>query len=170
MARDNSEGAVDLDAERRRRSGWGIPVASALFIFGYLTYLFCFFPGFMSTDSAHQPLEARCDEISDWHSPFMTAIWQLLDHFAPGPPWLAGTYRRALLSRALTSLLIFTFRNIRGRFCTRDQRSPVRFFMSIERFFRSNSRRAPRSHCSSSPCAPAHRLSVECERDPAIGS
>ncbi len=63
-------------------------VAAALFLLGFLVYVLVFFPGFMSNDSAHQLLEARRNDIGDWHSPFMTALWGGLDRLIPGPAGL----------------------------------------------------------------------------------
>ncbi len=57
----------------------------ALFVFGWALYLGILFPGFMSVDSVVQLLEARRGEIGDWHSPFMTLLFGVVDQFFPGP-------------------------------------------------------------------------------------
>ena len=56
-----------------------------LFVFGWVLYLVVLFPGFMSVDTVHQLLEARSGRIGDWHSPFMTWLFGVLDQLYPGP-------------------------------------------------------------------------------------
>lgn len=56
-----------------------------LFIAGWGGYLFLFFPGFMTTDTVHQLLEARSGQIGDWHAPVMTWVFGALDRLYPGP-------------------------------------------------------------------------------------
>jgi hypothetical protein len=52
---------------------------------GYVLFLVWAFPGFMSTDSQVQLLEARSGKYSDAHPPLMSAYWRLLDAFISGP-------------------------------------------------------------------------------------
>ena len=56
-----------------------------LFAFGWVVYLVVLFPGFMSVDTVHQLLEARSGQIGDWHSPFMTWLFGVMDQLYPGP-------------------------------------------------------------------------------------
>lgn len=44
-----------------------------------------FYPGFLTSDSAGQLLEARAGIYSDWHPPFMAWIWRQVDAHIPGP-------------------------------------------------------------------------------------
>ena len=39
----------------------------------------------MSVDTVHQLLKARTGQIGDWHSPFMTWLFGVLDRLYPGP-------------------------------------------------------------------------------------
>lgn len=59
--------------------------AAMFFVFGWTVYLVVLFPGFMSVDTVHQLLEARTGQIGDWHSPFMTWLFGVLDQIYPGP-------------------------------------------------------------------------------------
>ncbi|MDQ3336731.1 MAG: hypothetical protein M4D80_16310 [Myxococcota bacterium] len=52
---------------------------------GFALFLIWSFPGFMSTDSQNQLMEARSGKFSDAHPPLMSAIWRLLDAFVSGP-------------------------------------------------------------------------------------
>ena len=56
------------------------------FVAGFLLYVGFFYPGFMSTDSAVQILQARQGVYSDWHPPAMAYLWGLLESITvPGP-------------------------------------------------------------------------------------
>lgn len=52
---------------------------------GFALFLIWSFPGFMSTDSQNQLMEARSGKFSDAHPPLMSAIWKVLDLFVSGP-------------------------------------------------------------------------------------
>ncbi|CAN5918895.1 hypothetical protein BH11MYX2_BH11MYX2_15110 [soil metagenome] len=56
-----------------------------VFAFGFLVFVLYGFPGYMSTDSYNQLLEARALSFSDGHPPFMAAEWSLLDRIIRGP-------------------------------------------------------------------------------------
>jgi hypothetical protein len=49
--------------------------------------LFCIyaFPGYMSSDSVDQLLQARGAPVHDWYPPVMAMIWRLTDHVISGP-------------------------------------------------------------------------------------
>ncbi|MGE0395416.1 MAG: hypothetical protein AB7T06_01720 [Kofleriaceae bacterium] len=57
---------------------------SVLLLGGALFLLYAF-PGWMSTDSAVQLLEARSGRFSDAHPPLMSAMWRYLDMIVAGP-------------------------------------------------------------------------------------
>lgn len=82
-------------------------LALAVGFAGLLVYAF---PGYMSSDSATQLIEARSRVFEDWHPPAMAALWMVVERFTDGPAgmlivqgglFLAGTYR--LLARHFTS-------------------------------------------------------------------
>lgn len=50
-----------------------------------LGWLFLFYPGLMSPDSAGQLVEARRGVLSDWHPPIIPVLWNLLEHVVTGP-------------------------------------------------------------------------------------
>lgn len=52
---------------------------------GFVLFLVWAFPGYMSTDSTNQLLEARSGEFSDAHPPLMSAYWRLFDLVVSGP-------------------------------------------------------------------------------------
>ena len=60
------------------------------------------FPGFMSSDSTAQLVDARSRQYTDWHPPAMAAVWTVLDAIIKGPAlmlllqgslFLLGTFR-----------------------------------------------------------------------------
>ncbi len=55
------------------------------FVGGAFAYIAVLYPGFMSNDSVSQLLQARSGSYSDWHPPFMTWVWSLIDRVWPGP-------------------------------------------------------------------------------------
>ena len=64
----------------RRRVG-----ERSILAIGYAVFLMWSFPGYMSTDSQNQLMEARSGQFSDAHPPLMSAIWRLLDAIVSGP-------------------------------------------------------------------------------------
>ena len=90
---------------------------------GYGLFLLWSFPGFMSTDSQVQLMEARTSQFSDAHPPLMSAMWKVLDMIVSGPVlmlllqsslFLGGLYvimRRFLAPRgaaiAASAILLF---------------------------------------------------------------
>jgi len=61
-------------------------LTSFFFVAGFLLYVGFFYPGFMSTDSAVQILQARQGFFSDWHPPAMAYLWGLVESITvPGP-------------------------------------------------------------------------------------
>jgi hypothetical protein len=54
-------------------------------VIGFVLFLIWAFPGFMSTDSQVQLLEARSGKFSNAHPPLMSAYWRLLDAIISGP-------------------------------------------------------------------------------------
>ncbi|MBV8757915.1 MAG: hypothetical protein JO257_11585 [Deltaproteobacteria bacterium] len=92
-------------------------------LLGFALAIVYAFPGYMSTDSVAQLIEARSGLFSDGHPPLMAAEWWVLDKIVPGPlPMLvlqlvvfeAGLYtllRRALLPKpaAWTTIAILLF-------------------------------------------------------------
>ena len=57
----------------------------ATLMLGFALFLVYAFPGYMSTDSVAQLLEARTGHFSDAHPPFMSAEWWVLDRIVSGP-------------------------------------------------------------------------------------
>ena len=56
-----------------------------ILLLGFAGFLVYAFPGYMSTDSAQQLVEARTFVFSDGHPPIMAAEWGLLDRIVSGP-------------------------------------------------------------------------------------
>jgi hypothetical protein len=56
-----------------------------ILLIGFTLFLVWSFPGYTSTDSVNQLLEARSGKFSDAHPPFMSAQWRFLDAFVSGP-------------------------------------------------------------------------------------
>jgi hypothetical protein len=54
-------------------------------LLGLGVFLLWAFPGYMSTDSAQQLVEARTGKFSDGHPPLMAAQWKVLDLIVSGP-------------------------------------------------------------------------------------
>jgi len=52
---------------------------------GWLLFVIYCYPGYMSTDSVVQLLQARGAEIQDWHPPVMAILWRWLDRIVAGP-------------------------------------------------------------------------------------
>lgn len=97
-----------MAALKRRAEALG---PAAFFISGWLVYLVFLYPGFMSTDSVHQLLEARRGEIADWHSPAMTWLWGAVDRIAPGPSGMLFLQSTALWA----ALWVIYRRTVAGR-------------------------------------------------------
>jgi hypothetical protein len=90
---------------------------------GFAVFLVWAFPGYMSTDSQVQLMEARSGQFSDAHPPLMSAIWRVLDMIVAGPLlmlllqgalFLVGLYtilERKMSPRAaaITASAIFVF-------------------------------------------------------------
>ena len=57
----------------------------ATLMLGFALFLVYAFPGYMSTDSVAQLLEARTGHFSDAHPPLMSAEWWVLDRIVSGP-------------------------------------------------------------------------------------
>jgi len=53
--------------------------------FGFVVTLVTFWPGYMSTDSFNQLMQARAHSYADWHPPLMSWLWGRLDSVLPGP-------------------------------------------------------------------------------------
>ena len=61
------------------------PLLALICLTGFIVSLVINYPGFMSSDSVQQILEARAGVYSDWHPPFMAFIWHFTDKIVPGP-------------------------------------------------------------------------------------
>ncbi len=57
--------------------------AAASLGFGFT--LISFWPGYLSSDSILQLLQARSGQYDPWFPPIMSWIWRFTDHIAPGP-------------------------------------------------------------------------------------
>lgn len=64
---------------------WKTLSPRAILVLGFTLFLIYAFPGYMSTDSANQLVEARTGHFSDGHPPLMAAEWWLLDRIVSGP-------------------------------------------------------------------------------------
>src|SRR5262245_66110649 len=62
---------------RLQTAGW-----LAIGFAGLLVYAF---PGYMSSDSVAQLVDARSHQYSDWHPPTMAAMWTVVELVAKGP-------------------------------------------------------------------------------------
>ncbi len=79
---------------------------------GWLLFMLFAFPGYLTTESLDQLMDARVDQFTDWYAPVMSWIWRLIGHLIAGPAgmlalqsllFLAGAFgllRRALPDRA----------------------------------------------------------------------
>jgi hypothetical protein len=91
---------------------------------GFTVFVVYSAPGFMSSDSAEQLMQARgINELSDWHPPLMALEWRILDWIVSGPIlmlliqgalFLSGTYlllKRAMgaFTASIVSVLVFLF-------------------------------------------------------------
>jgi hypothetical protein len=56
-----------------------------ILVIGFVVFVLYGFPGFMSTDSFNQLVEARTGEYSNAHPPFMAFQWTVLDAIVSGP-------------------------------------------------------------------------------------
>jgi len=84
----------------------------SILVIGYVAFLVYAFPGYLSTDSQNQLMEARSGHFTDAHPPLMSAMWRVLDMVVSGPVlmlvlqsglFLGGLYvvfRRVLSPRA----------------------------------------------------------------------
>ncbi|HET9620120.1 MAG TPA: hypothetical protein VFP84_02050 [Kofleriaceae bacterium] len=52
---------------------------------GWLLFLVYAYPGYMSTDSVDQLMQARENVFRDWHPPVMAFLWRITDHLVAGP-------------------------------------------------------------------------------------
>lgn len=94
-----------------------------ILVAGYVLFLVYAYPGFMSTDSVEQLLQARRGHLNDWYPPMMSLLWQQTDRVVAGPfPMLViqsvtfllgvdGILRRGLPPRAaaIASVCILLF-------------------------------------------------------------
>ena len=96
---------------------------AGLLAIGFAGLLVYAFPGYMSSDSVAQLVDARSHQYSDWHPPAMAAMWTVVELVAKGPAgmlilqgtlFLLGTFgilRSALSPRtaAIASSAILLF-------------------------------------------------------------
>jgi hypothetical protein len=54
-------------------------------VIGFVLAVVTFWPGYMSTDSFIQLMQARTHSYTDWHPPVMSWLWAQLDLVLPGP-------------------------------------------------------------------------------------
>lgn len=75
---------------------------------GWLVFLLYAYPGYMGAEAGDQLFDSRTGEVTDWHSPMLTAVWQVVGLLVSGPAGmlflqslllLGGTF--VLLRRAL---------------------------------------------------------------------
>ena len=60
-------------------------IPAAMAALGLLVSLSIHYPGYMSTDSVIQLLQARAGIYTDWFPPAMAVFWRLWDRVVPGP-------------------------------------------------------------------------------------
>ncbi len=67
--------------------GWKVRALTEwqILLLGFAVFVTYGFPGYMSTDSVHQLIEARSGKFSDGHPPIMAAHWWVLDRILSGP-------------------------------------------------------------------------------------
>ena len=94
-----------------------------ILVVGWLVFLLYAYPGYMTPSAVDMLLEARYGTYTDWHSPLMTAFWNVINTVFTGPPsmlliqsggFLFGGYvllRQTLSDRAAAiasaSILVF---------------------------------------------------------------
>jgi hypothetical protein len=81
MTKESRIGA-SIFARVVRRTGL---TARTILAIGDALFLAWAYPGYMSTDSQNQLMEARSGNFSDAHPPLMSAIWRVLDMVVSGP-------------------------------------------------------------------------------------
>jgi hypothetical protein len=71
----------------RRIAGWLDAAATRrrILVAGWLLFVIYAYPGYMSTDSVDQLLQARHGPIHDWYPPLMAYQWRWLDRIVSGP-------------------------------------------------------------------------------------
>lgn len=97
--------------EERRPSGrtW-LGVLAALGTSLLVLNVVTFYPGFMSTDSVQQLMQARdWNLLSDWHPPVMTVLWWLLLKLSFQTVGVMLVAQLALLWGSLTLLAVYVF-------------------------------------------------------------
>lgn len=52
---------------------------------GILLTVYCYYPGYMSSDSIFQLMQGRSGNFDDWHPPLMSLMWGVTDRVIPGP-------------------------------------------------------------------------------------
>lgn len=73
------------DAMRRVRA-WAAGLGPwPILIAGWAVFLVYAYPGYMSSDSVDQLLDARLGTFNDWHSPTMTEVWRWVGFTIAGP-------------------------------------------------------------------------------------
>lgn len=76
--------AIRRLADTLRKRASELPPRIVLAI-GFAAFVLYAFPGYMSTDSVQQLVEARALKFSDGHPPSMALVWSLLDRIISGP-------------------------------------------------------------------------------------
>ena len=57
-----------------------------ILVIGWLAFLLYAYPGYMTPSATDMLLEARYGTYTDWHSPLMTALWNIVNTVLAGPP------------------------------------------------------------------------------------
>lgn len=70
----------------RRARAWAAGLGPwPILIAGWAAFLVYAYPGYMSSDSVDQLLDARVGTFNDWHSPTMTEVWRWVSFAIAGP-------------------------------------------------------------------------------------
>lgn len=63
----------------------GCATPRKILVAGYLLFLLYAYPGYLSTESADQLVDARTGSFTDWYSPVMSEVWRLVEWVVTGP-------------------------------------------------------------------------------------
>ena len=89
--------------------------ARSILLAGWLLFLLYAYPGYMDTAAVDMLIDSRYRQISDWHSPMMTWVWEVVGLVIAGPAGMlllqSGLFlfgARALLARVMSAFVCGT--------------------------------------------------------------
>ncbi|MES9991527.1 MAG: hypothetical protein ABW098_06200 [Candidatus Thiodiazotropha sp.] len=60
-------------------------IATLVVVCAFLFVLYASYPGYMNPDSMNQLTQIITGEFNDWHAPFSTLVWSMINELIPGP-------------------------------------------------------------------------------------